>query len=350
MIKANDVINTKIITLSDGREVGRVKDVVYDPSSHYVRAFLIDEGGWFSDAHVILIRDIHSIGHDAILVKDQSAVQRARDVANPVAAIAKGDTYLTNTKIITEDGKELGQVTDLYFDPKSGQVTEFDVSGGMFSRVQSGNKRVKVADIITIGRDATIVRSYVDSSFEAQSRKQGVKGAVYKTKEEVSQSIHRAKEEAPGIVETIQEKAGGLTNQAREKFQEARNHPNTRHAVQRVRDASERIQDTVRGTVENLKDKAQEVRTRPAAHDAANAAFLQGYKAREDVEKKAGRAQDAVHDQAAEYRAKKQREENATEDEIAFTPAPDMTEERYHGTAGGSTVKTGMDGVEKETK
>jgi len=54
-IKGSRLINKKVIAAGQGKELDTVKDVIYDPTMHKVRALLIDEGGWFSDARVIPI-------------------------------------------------------------------------------------------------------------------------------------------------------------------------------------------------------------------------------------------------------------------------------------------------------
>jgi len=158
LIKASKVIGLPVFTINDGRKIESIEDVIYDPFQNRIEALLIEKGGWFSEAKVILFSDLQGIGEDAAIITTVSQIKKLSDVSKNIEMIAKNDTYLTNTKIITEDGRGLGKVSDIYFDSTTGRVQEFEVSHGSIGNWKGGKKRVKISDIVTIGKDATIVR------------------------------------------------------------------------------------------------------------------------------------------------------------------------------------------------
>jgi uncharacterized protein YrrD len=166
LIKASRIIGLPVFTINDGKRIDSIEDVIYDPFQNKIEAFLIEKSGWFSEARVISFGDLEGIGVDAALIVSPKQIRKLSDVEKNIEAIAKNDTYLTNTKIITENGVELGRVSDIYFDAGTGRVEEFEVSHGGLKYWKDGKKRVRISDIVTIGKDATIVRVYKKSEFQ----------------------------------------------------------------------------------------------------------------------------------------------------------------------------------------
>ena len=158
LIKASHMIGLPVFTIQDGKKVETVADVVYHPIENKIEALLTDKGGLFAPARVILFEDIRSIGENAVLIDTAAVLKKVSEVKNDIQAITKSDAYLTGKKIIAEEGDALGTVSDIYFDSKTGIVEEFEVSAGADKSHKQEKKRIKISDIITIGRDAAIVR------------------------------------------------------------------------------------------------------------------------------------------------------------------------------------------------
>jgi uncharacterized protein YrrD len=254
LIKALDIVDRKIMTLKTGEFVEKVKDIIYDPQTNEVLALLISDGGWFSDAKVIHYKDIHSIGEDAIVVENKEVIREAKEIQGRVNEIARKDTYLTATRIVTEQGEELGKVTDIFFDEQTGKVVEFQVSGGAVQDVREGKKRVRISDILTVGKDATIVKSYTVESFEAQGETGGLQGAARDMKEQAEEAIDRVRD---GVEKT--------TQKARLKAEEMQNDPENKQRAEGIknklsamRDAAgediRKIQESLPGQAEKVKD------------------------------------------------------------------------------------------------
>lgn len=160
MIKALDCLGLDVITINEGQKLASVKDVIYDQGSQKILAFLLDEGGIFVDPHIILTSDVKKIGQDALMIETAEDVQSAANVDETIRSIARDKIFLTKTKMVTTEGKSLGRVSDIYFDPLTGQVLEFELNQGI-KNLASNKKRVKVGDIISIGQDATVVKAQV---------------------------------------------------------------------------------------------------------------------------------------------------------------------------------------------
>ncbi len=213
LIKGTDAIGKPVIAKSTGEKIDRVEDLIYDSHQHKVKALLVDKGGWFSGAKVIRIDDVESIGKDAIVVENPDVVRKAEEVGGEVSSIARENAEITQTEIISEDGVKLGKVSDILFDPDTGDVQSLEVSQGL-NNMASGKKHVLTSDIITVGKDATIVRKFTEDFLSQQGRTQGLVGAANRAKDNLP-----PKEE---VVQKTKDKAQKLKESTKEKISEAK--------------------------------------------------------------------------------------------------------------------------------
>jgi uncharacterized protein YrrD len=251
MVKGNDVIGLKVITKADGRIISDVTDIVYTPKDNKVHALIIEEGGFFSDAQILLIEDVLSIGKDAVIIESAEQIRKASSVPQPISTIASNSQYLTKSMVVTEEGTQLGKITDIYFEETTGNVEEFEVSEGVMKNVHSGKKRFKVEDIVTIGEDVTIVKVDAEQKFQQQAEEQGVKGALNKT-------TTSAQEHGPRIMDQVKAKAGELGEKVQQKTDEIKESPQTQKIVADIQQKTQQAKDKADELTTQAKEKAQE--------------------------------------------------------------------------------------------
>jgi uncharacterized protein YrrD len=210
-IKGTKVIGLKVITRDKGEQIDTVDDILYSSVDHRVHGLLVNSGGLFGEAKVIPIEDVNSIGENAIIVDSKENLHHAKELPETLSRLAKSDNYLTETKIVTETGDELGTISDLNFNEETGEVESFEVSQGALKNVGTGIKTILPQDIITVGKDATIVRASVKDKVAAQAESGGLRGTISnvrdKAKAESSQFAHsiRQKSESPQTKSKINE-------------------------------------------------------------------------------------------------------------------------------------------------
>jgi uncharacterized protein YrrD/ElaB/YqjD/DUF883 family membrane-anchored ribosome-binding protein len=247
LIQATKIIGLKVITLDGGKEIDTVKDVIYDPEENRVKALLIDKQGWFKDAKIISVEKIESIGKDAVIVENEEVIEKARENSDRVANIAHDGNYLTKTKIITVDGDDLGSVTDLYFSLPDGNVHEFEVSGGLISDLKSGRNKISITDIVTIGEDSTIVKSFAEVKIDDQNKTQGAQGVATSLGEIAGAIGHKAGE----AWEMAKTKAG----EAKEYMDSGKMKSDADELAQKAKDKAQEIKEDLAPKVENIKEK-----------------------------------------------------------------------------------------------
>jgi uncharacterized protein YrrD len=263
IIKGTNIIGHKIITIDNGQEIGKVNDIIYDPTVNKITAFLVDKGGIFSDAKIILMDSIQSIGEDAVLVPSSDVIKKVSDInQEKISNIANGDNYLTKTKVVTENGKEIGSINDLYFNSDNGNVEEFQVSDGLIQNIKSGTRRVKVTDIVTIGKDATIVKGYTEEKIEQQGQNNGAQGMINDLSQKTNEVIDRAKEKSSELKENMQDKIENLRSNVQNENNQQRVKEGfndfTQTAKEKFEQVKENVQNQSQQTVEELKQNRKE--------------------------------------------------------------------------------------------
>ncbi len=153
MRKGTDIIGKDVVALNSGAKLNSINDLVFDQDANQVLGFVVDEGGWSSNAKVIPLQAIHSIGPDALIVADASAIVDAGRIPE-IYAILERDNVLNGTTLMTTDGRDLGQLTDLFFAEDSGEVEGYETSGGIFDDLSTGRAFIPAQRTLQIG-DAT---------------------------------------------------------------------------------------------------------------------------------------------------------------------------------------------------
>jgi uncharacterized protein YrrD len=129
MRKGKDANGLLVIARDTGRKLGKVEDLVIDSQGSRILGILVDEAGWFKEAKVVAWPSFRVIGLDAVIIDDEASVKKASDVPE-MSEVLKGGNVLVGARVATTDGRELGKIEEFYFDPQTGVVKGFELSGG----------------------------------------------------------------------------------------------------------------------------------------------------------------------------------------------------------------------------
>lgn len=244
IIQGKDVIGLDIVTINTGSVIETVDDIAYDPNTHHIIALLVDTGGLFSSAKVIMMSDVRNIGTDAVIVPDESVVHSIKELNDRARSISASNKHLVKTNVLTVDGKELGSVTDIFFDSSTGKVDAMEVSQGGLKTMTEGKKTIKPSDIITIGTDATIVSAFTEINLTKQGERGGLKGALNDAKASVEASVEASKERVAEVSGMAKHTAAELSASLKSTGESA-----VQTVQGRTQDGKEKIKTTTRRTI-----------------------------------------------------------------------------------------------------
>lgn len=183
---AKQLMGHPVVALSNGERVGAIHDVVYSPAQGRLIGFTVTHGGGlFSRGETLWLaaEAIHAIGEDAVVVEAPTQLIKYEADSQSVEEI--GESVL-GKRLMTETGKFLGNVDDVFIDRQSRRVSAYEVSGGVWQNMMKGQSAVPVQEIVSIGHDVVVVPDFVQEHVEAVTG--GLAGAYEVGKEKVAQA------------------------------------------------------------------------------------------------------------------------------------------------------------------
>ncbi|MCB8946269.1 MAG: PRC-barrel domain-containing protein [Ardenticatenaceae bacterium] len=126
MFLGKDIIGSPVITVSDGRRIGKVKDVYLTADCQSVVGLYLGTEGLFSrTTYLVKSDDVTAIGPDAALVKHDQVIQEYDHVAEAKDWLRRDD--LQGRPVDTMGGTKVGKVGDVILD-KNGRTLGFSLS------------------------------------------------------------------------------------------------------------------------------------------------------------------------------------------------------------------------------
>jgi len=142
-----------VVAVNEGRILGRVKDLVFDPAAHTMIGLTFSGGngrGDFIDAD-----RIGCLGPHAIIVATGRDVTAIDDHARASEVVASG-IRVRGADVITDTGRPLGKLDKVWM-REDGSVLRYQASMGGWGFGRS--QKIDPEDIVVIGEDVAIVSS-----------------------------------------------------------------------------------------------------------------------------------------------------------------------------------------------
>lgn len=111
LVRATELVGLPVVTLN-GDDVAEVRDVVYEPTGGLI-GFTLNKRGFLSGRlkQVLTVDMVTSIGRDAVMTETEEALTEKSDAPKSVDEAADRDVI--GASVVTDDGTELGEVTDV---------------------------------------------------------------------------------------------------------------------------------------------------------------------------------------------------------------------------------------------
>ncbi len=155
MQRVSSLIGKSIVSAANGELVGKVADVLFDPASSRTVGLVI-AGGMFASERVLAYDDVQVLGRDAVVARTVDGVM------DPKAWHAQGlaserSSALTHKPVMTDAGRRLGAISDVYLNETTGAVEALEVSRSALGGLVNRHSVLPQPGVVTIGRDAVLV-------------------------------------------------------------------------------------------------------------------------------------------------------------------------------------------------
>ena len=132
MLKGSDIVGQPIITYGQYSGIASVSDVIFDHHTNQVLAFVADQPGWHRAARIIPWSGIQSVSPDSVIVWSKNMIVVAEQLYRIKQVLGRSN-LTKGMPIITQDGRHLGIMTDIYFSQHIGTVIGYEVKGGLYA-------------------------------------------------------------------------------------------------------------------------------------------------------------------------------------------------------------------------
>jgi uncharacterized protein YrrD len=164
MVRYEQVKGLKVVTINEGKEIGKVDDLFVDPEARQVRWLRIHTGGLFGNREWVMTKAVHGVGANAFMINGETDIHSAAD-APAAEELAKSKRRVIGAKAMTENGRTLGTVEDYEFDEQSFAVTALVIPPPMDTEARRFIK-VPIDQVVTIGTDAVVVTAEIEKEVD----------------------------------------------------------------------------------------------------------------------------------------------------------------------------------------
>ena len=158
MKKAKSIVNLPVIVLERGNQVESIRDVLFSQNKKKVLGFLLDEGGWFKGAKILLLKDIHNIGKDAVIIKNEELIMSSTKVPE-VQNILEDEFHPFHMEVIDDKGNKIGFIEDILFDKQNGKIESLEITEGVFDDIINGRLKIPVSKEVAFEDKRIIISS-----------------------------------------------------------------------------------------------------------------------------------------------------------------------------------------------
>lgn len=167
MLKGNDVVGCPVLIGDTDRRIKRVEDVVADPVNNRILGFLVDEGGWSGGAYVLPWSAVSAVRPDAVIVASEACIVRA-DWTVRIKTVLERVGKVVGRRIMTTDGRDLGRLTDVFFDSRTGRIEGYEVVEGEFASAYGARSFVPALGELQIAGEVVLAPPAAARAMEEQ--------------------------------------------------------------------------------------------------------------------------------------------------------------------------------------
>lgn len=155
MEKYSEVIGLPVICIENGKKLGVIEDMIFCPKLKQIQALLLERKGYQIRKKVLLMKDIHRMGKDAVVVKDCTCLTDMKKAEAEKEIKDKGNVL--GLRIYTKTGEDIGVVKDVLFDYQTGTIEGVELSDGLFQDIIQGRNILPLFGKVEFGEENILV-------------------------------------------------------------------------------------------------------------------------------------------------------------------------------------------------
>jgi uncharacterized protein YrrD len=145
LLKGRQIKGLRVITFHDGKEVGRVGDLLIDEENGMLRGLTIENRGILKNTKYVKREQIVRVGRDAVMINGMDAVEDY----HPDKQTGLFWHQKVGQNVFSREGTDIGTVQDIIFDFPEGRVVGIEMSGGIWADLNQGRKMIPWQQVVS---------------------------------------------------------------------------------------------------------------------------------------------------------------------------------------------------------
>lgn len=116
-MKADQIINSSVVDVAHGTTIGKATGLLVDADEKRVVAIAVSKGGMIGHMRYMPFENVIAAENDVVTIPSEQSLIERRNYRSTSMLESLGTRH-----VITENGREIGQVRDYSFDPKTGEL------------------------------------------------------------------------------------------------------------------------------------------------------------------------------------------------------------------------------------
>lgn len=146
------IVGLRVISATEGRDLGAVSQVIVDLGPGALRGVLIGKG---PSERAIAAEEISVIGPDVIVVASHKAAKHPSEL--PELMEKRRDPREGSREIVTDAGRKVGVLGTIYINPATKMISRYEVSGGAWRDITEGVVSLNPVPGTVDGKDTIII-------------------------------------------------------------------------------------------------------------------------------------------------------------------------------------------------
>ena len=164
MLKGRKILSLPVVTSDAGKQIGEVKDIIYDPTQNKILGYLVEIGGWLRDGKGFLHSDLLRREDDCLVVENESVIRKIGSIPE-LKQVLDEKRDIRGLRVERDDGRHIGVIRDLVLDEETGEITGYEVSDGVIQDLLNGRTTIPNTGI-SIASDKVVTSMGVDYDTE----------------------------------------------------------------------------------------------------------------------------------------------------------------------------------------
>ncbi len=195
-MRSAEIKGLAVFSIRDGREIGKVKDLLINPDQKSVDYLIVDVPNWCFGLQVVPHNQAAGIGTDAVMVDNSDKLIELNQEFGGIELLQSG-VRIIGSKALTKKGVIIGTISEYHVNVDTGKIIGYELidNDNFVKGIIPGRA------MITLGREVLVVESDMELLQEIDEQEEVLETEaieeelpVQKIKEEVKKTIPKVAE------------------------------------------------------------------------------------------------------------------------------------------------------------